>query len=306
LAGEALCSPLTFRAEIEGEVSPNAGYLKWYIDGVEELAARDRMVWSKELAGGTYSIGMEVLSADNILKTIESDISVYSALELNPLHDTTICWLDSLSLNMTTHYQWQDTSANAIYTVWQNDNEYWVSVYDGCKQRGDTLNISYLDNLKVDLGEDTLFCFRKNVLTLDATSPFASYRWQDGSTLPVCFVRQSGIYRVTVSNACRSVTDEIQVNVIDCADAYIPNAFTPDGDGINDLFYPVFDNPEEVLYYDFRIFNRWGQQLFHSVTVGEGWDGGSFTMNVFSWILEYELKGEGLSRRKRGSVTLAR
>ncbi len=158
----------------------------------------------------------------------------------------------------------------------------------------------------MDLGEDTLFCLRKELLILDVTTPFASYLWQDGSTLPVCSVRQSGIYRVTVSNACESVTDEVRVDVVDCPDVYLANAFTPDGDGVNDLFCPIFDNPDQVLYYDFRIFSRWGQQLFHSTTVGEGWDGSGSTMNVFGWILEYELKDEGLRKRRKGSVTLLR
>lgn len=52
---------------------------------------------------------------------------------------------------------------------------------------------------------------------------------------------------------------------------YMPTAFTPNGDGLNDVFKPTFIGPSAK--YDFRIFNRWGQLVFRSTTPGEGWDG---------------------------------
>lgn len=52
---------------------------------------------------------------------------------------------------------------------------------------------------------------------------------------------------------------------------YVPTAFTPNGDGLNDIFKPTFIGPQAK--YDFKIFNRWGQLVFRSTTPGEGWDG---------------------------------
>ena len=54
---------------------------------------------------------------------------------------------------------------------------------------------------------------------------------------------------------------------------YIPNTFTPDGDGFNNTFFPVISGAYSDQGYDFLIFNRWGELIFESLTVGEGWDG---------------------------------
>jgi gliding motility-associated-like protein len=51
---------------------------------------------------------------------------------------------------------------------------------------------------------------------------------------------------------------------------YIPNSFTPNGNGHNEKFLPVVRN---VRSFEFRVFNRWGEQLFLSTDSNEGWDG---------------------------------
>lgn len=52
---------------------------------------------------------------------------------------------------------------------------------------------------------------------------------------------------------------------------YLPNAFTPNNDGLNDIFRPIFTGP--ATKFDFRIFNRWGQLIFQTNTPNEGWNG---------------------------------
>lgn len=91
---------------------------------------------------------------------------------------------------------------------------------------------------------------------------------------------------------------------------YVPNGFTPNGDGMNDEFR-VYGNDIDPEHYQFMIFNRWGELIFESTTLGEGWDG---TMrgglkapnDVYVW----RLKTEALSIEKYydnvGSVTLVR
>jgi len=54
-------------------------------------------------------------------------------------------------------------------------------------------------------------------------------------------------------------------------EVYIPNSFTPNGDGRNDLFGPVFDG--EVTSFNFLIFDRWGHIIFETVDVNEKWNG---------------------------------
>ena len=85
LSAEVICSqPTQFRAEITGDISSSSGYLKWYINNIEELAARDQWTWSKTFADGTYNIKMEVLYNDNNLttKTVEAEMVVATTLSI--------------------------------------------------------------------------------------------------------------------------------------------------------------------------------------------------------------------------------
>jgi gliding motility-associated-like protein len=51
---------------------------------------------------------------------------------------------------------------------------------------------------------------------------------------------------------------------------FIPNAFTPNGDTHNELYKPYGETPNE---YNFWIYDRWGQEIFHTTDIGTGWDG---------------------------------
>lgn len=78
--------------------------------------------------------------------------------------------------------------------------------------------------------------------------------------------------KVTNINGC---SDSIikQVTILDKFSVYLPNAFTPNNDGLNDEFFPVGRNLEFGGNYDFRIFNRWGTLIWMSKTPYQGWDG---------------------------------
>lgn len=67
---------INFRAEIEGELHPNAGHLKWYINGVEEISARDHVTWSKPFTAGEYEIKMWVRFANNETTSLQIILSI--------------------------------------------------------------------------------------------------------------------------------------------------------------------------------------------------------------------------------------
>jgi trimeric autotransporter adhesin len=73
---------------------------------------------------------------------------------------------------------------------------------------------------------------------------------------------------------------------------YVPNTFTPDGDGTNDDFKPVIESGFDPSSYRFYIFNRWGQQIFESKDIEVGWNG---TFNgleaqdgTYTWKIEFK------------------
>jgi gliding motility-associated-like protein len=114
-----------------------------------------------------------------------------------------------------------------------------------------------------------------------------------------------GNYLVTAvyeQDACRFVTST-ELRVEDLLDV-VPNAFTPDGDGTNDVFRPRIDCLEGP--YRLRIFNRWGQLVFETEDYQDGWDGTSngapAPSDVYIWVLDAQT--DPLLRK--GDVTLLR
>jgi len=77
---------INFRAEIQGDMSSNAGHIRWLIDGVEETSARDQLTWSRNLPNGTYLIVLEVLMDDNItVRRVEGTLIIATAtIKVNP------------------------------------------------------------------------------------------------------------------------------------------------------------------------------------------------------------------------------
>jgi gliding motility-associated-like protein len=86
----------------------------------------------------------------------------------------------------------------------------------------------------------------------------------------------------------------------------VPTAFSPNGDGINDVWEIKGFG---VSKYDMKVFNRWGQLMFHSTSQKQGWDGrfnGAIQpMDAYAYVLYIEFS-DGVSANKTGNVTLLR
>jgi gliding motility-associated-like protein len=112
-------------------------------------------------------------------------------------------------------------------------------------------------------------------------------------------------------NGCK-VEDQITITVIvDQADVYLPNVFSPNHDQINDTFAPIFKFPAKTRISFFRIFDRWGEQVFEKTNglVGEifEWNGEFKSKNVLPGVYVYHIQYVGednIPRDKAGEVTV--
>lgn len=90
---------------------------------------------------------------------------------------------------------------------------------------------------------------------------------------------------------------------------YVPNAFTPNGDGINDMFIP-YVNAVDAAHYEFYVFDRWGELLYKSETPGLGWDGNYkgqiVTNDVYVWRLVARDETFGETHEYTGHVTVVK
>ncbi|MEO7924124.1 MAG: gliding motility-associated C-terminal domain-containing protein [Chitinophagaceae bacterium] len=153
---------------------------------------------------------------------------------------------------------------------------------------------------------------------LNATSAATNYTWTPTTGLsnagvpnPVVTVGNIGddiIYQVTASTAagCKG-EGYVRIRVFNGPDLYVPTAFTPNGDGRNERFYPFPVGIKSINY--FRVFNRWGQLVFSSTTLNQGWDGrmqgADQPTGVYVWMAQGVTKDDKVITKK-GTVTVIR
>jgi gliding motility-associated-like protein len=122
------------------------------------------------------------------------------------------------------------------------------------------------------------------------------------------------IYTIKVENAAGCVADDIRrlKLVCDVKNLYIPTGFTPNGDGLNDVWYPLGNNSIKVNFL--RVFNRWGQIVFERSNFlvndrAAGWDGtfngNKLSSGNFIYRMAYQCEGGEIFDAK-GEFTLIR
>jgi gliding motility-associated-like protein len=139
------------------------------------------------------------------------------------------------------------------------------------------------------------------------------YQWYRNDTLVsgaigvVLNATVSGVYSAAIDDGTCAVrtTNSIKLQFDAClpdTKVFVPTAFTPNRNGTNDVLRPIFYHVTSLRY--FKIYNRWGQQVFETSVLGKGWDG---TLNgspqppeTYSWVLECTAKtGELVNKSGR-------
>lgn len=250
------------------------------------------------------------------------DTLIVSVLEVfvTIVDDTTVCVGDRVNLWATggETYLWSPTVGmnnpninNPSATIF-SPITFYVNVTD---TNGCTTNLSvFVDTLTkpiVDLGLDIKTNWGSPV-QLNAVSNGLVFSWSPTQGLscidcpnPIVNVIESSTYIVTVlgKNRCYNY-DTISI-YFDGA-IYVPNSFTPDGDGLNDIFFAY---GVDIIEFEMYIFDRWGEKIFYSNDMKNGWNGlykGVQVKNdVYVWKIFYKdvLKKYG---EMIGTVTLVR
>lgn len=179
------------------------------------------------------------------------------------------------------------------------------------------ISTSGLDFSQIGATADPELVLAGESSTLTATPPGFDYSWspQEGLSDPFAAIteatpEETTTYSVTISDGECVYTNNVTVRVAEfiCGPPgiYVPNAFTPNGDGNNDVLF-VRGNFITDLY--FTIYNRWGEMVFETRSLTQGWDG---TYNgrevdpaVFVYYLEAFCEG-GETYFEKGNITLIR
>ncbi len=230
--------------------------------------------------------------------------------------DTVICknqWRMETDSISDAVYLWQDGSRENFFETEQRMGTYWVRVEKGGCTFSDTIMLELVE-LPQYLGVDTTYCRSAGIELLLAAvvTDGAAVLWSTGGTAASITVREEGHYWVTVGYDVCTGTDTLVVTEELCDDCriMIPDAFTPNGDGRNDLFRAMTEKACPVTGYDLQIFNRWGQLVFSGTAGMPGWDGRYNGMPAEAGVYYYRIRMETGTRRavfeQKGNLTLIR
>lgn len=233
--------------------------------------------------------------------------------QLNLTTDFYAATIRSISWNFGDGTQWNQTGATSHH--YDNPGVYWISAdadFGICGVSHATDSIVVNAYPVIDLGPDSVLCLDAPAITVadlhNAGDPAIQWLWNTGATTPSIQISAPGTYSLTASQGDCAATETIDVN----KDCYtdIPNVFTPNGDGVNDYFFPRQLLSKGVVAFSMTVFDRWGQKVFETENSnGRGWDGKfndkAQPMGVYIYQMTVSLKN-GRTEHLNGNVTLVR
>jgi len=243
--------------------------------------------------------------------------------------DTVICYNTPAPLHaLTDGYTWSWSPGSSLNNTGilnpvaypQQTSDFVFTVYDnrGCPKPGkDTIHVTVLPKLAASAGRDTAVVVGQT-LQLIATGG-DRYAWSPPQSLsdanianPVAIFAEPSDripYQVQVFNTA-GCKDTAFINIKVYATlptVFVPSAFTPNNDGINDVLRPLAVGMQQIQF--FQIYNRWGQVVFTTQQNGKGWDGrinGQLqSNNTYVWMVK-AIDFTGAVYFKKGTVTLVR
>lgn len=232
------------------------------------------------------TVNLTVVDSVGCSSSTSTVVTVYSIPDVISSKDTCICFGETISINAnSTHAVLWNTgeTTNSIQISPTSTTTYIVTSVNGICFDDDTTVVCVNPTPIVNVSNDTSIQYQSSVfLQATGTGPF---EWSPSNTLsctpcsnPEAFPLENTTYIVSTTNAfgC-SAQDEVTVSIYYVL--IIPNIFTPNADGLNDVFYILGLPPESSL----TIFNRWGNEMFTTEAYQNNWT--TDTDGVYYYVL---------------------
>jgi gliding motility-associated-like protein len=259
--------------------------------------SRDTVVVTASIINGNINlVGKSTFCLDN------NDSAV---LHVTPSHS--IQWYrDGISVPGATQTRFRANQSGSYHAVIKN--------LDGCDLSTGTISV-FIDKARPGVTYPEEYAVRNLPLQLQARDFGAFYSWNPGTGLsnrdiadPIfrSTTEQKFTIRITTATECITIDTQV-VKIIPAVEIFVPTAFTPNGDGKNDLLRPTLMGLKDMHY--FRVFNRWGELVYETKTKRAGWDGrigGAMQgSGVFVWVVS-GVGVDGKTHVRRGTSALIR
>ena len=262
----------------------------------------------------TTCVNSDVMTA--LFRAMPS-VDLLSGLDTSIICEGQVQTLDAGNTGMT--YLWFPSNEKTQTITKSTSGLYAVEVSNGICKDTDAVYLRVI-TLPTDALSDTLkankanYCFAEELAGVDISAVgedllMYNYLWAPGGeTTQSINVKQAGTYSVTVSLDKCAVSDQLSIIDYCPTSIFVPQAFTPNGDNKNEVFKVVGANAKD---FELLVFNRWGEQIFSSTDINQGWDGtcrgDKVQIDVYVWKLTYSENldtGKTKKHLRMGTVAL--
>lgn len=308
----------------------------WYFEGGIPDSSIEATPWVVYNDTGSFLAIVFMGNEDNIYDTASLNAPNITVAFCPPISNfnfpNEICMDDCLLINNTSSYApttWQWTFTSGSPPEWNGEQPpeicydttgiFPITLITTNPAGSDTL-VQYITVNEIPEGEAVTQNLDMNFgefILLESCAEGAFYQWRPTEYLS-CSDCEDALanpaipfiqYTNTISNenGCEVIcTYNITVNNLP-EEIFMPNSFTPNGDGINDTYII----PQKFIQLQsFRIYDRWGEMMFNTENVFDGWDGTyknqKVNSGVYMYIIKYSLPGNDEIKIKRGNVTVLR
>jgi len=322
-----LCSP--FEAIFVSN-STNDDFRYWYVDDNpigSGLNSETYNFVNDQSYDTSAEITLIVEDIHGCLDTIKKNIDIYALPIIKISHDTTICKGDEINLYSEggTSYLWSpDTNISDINSQSPSvkpdeDITYYLEVRNShdCLST-DSVNIFVIQDFLVNFTPvyDSIIIGDTTRIVLEASQDSLTYTWTPATNIscvncpePEFYPLEDTRYKLTVedSTGCFKYHYLLDIYVIEAYTLDVPGAFTPGSGNENAIIYAKGFGIKKLL--QFRIYNRWGEEVFYTDDINQGWNGyykGKLqSIDNYSYFIEAEMQN-GSIQTKKGHIMLVR